>query len=32
MKKEFLAGKNYLYNRLWLLIVLHRWMMNHEAA
>jgi hypothetical protein len=28
LKKEFLAGKNYLYNRLWLLIVLHRWMMK----
>lgn len=25
MIKQFRAGKNYLYNRLWLLIVLHYW-------
>ena len=23
---QFLEGKDYLYNRIWLLIVLHRWM------
>jgi asparagine synthase (glutamine-hydrolysing) len=25
LKKDFFKGKDYLYNRLWLLIVLHRW-------
>jgi asparagine synthase (glutamine-hydrolysing) len=25
LKKDFFSGKDYLYNRLWLLIVLHRW-------
>ena len=25
LKKDFLAGKDYLYNRLWLLILLHKW-------
>lgn len=31
LKKEFFAGNNYLYNRLWLLIVLHQWMINHTG-
>ncbi|MDJ1503375.1 asparagine synthase (glutamine-hydrolyzing) [Xanthocytophaga agilis] len=26
MKKEFFAGKKYVYNRLWTLIILHRWL------
>ena len=26
IKKEFIDGKNYLYNRIWHLIVLHRWL------
>lgn len=26
LKVDFFAGKNYLYNRLWLLIVLHKWL------
>jgi asparagine synthase (glutamine-hydrolysing) len=26
MKEDFFAGKDYLYNRLWLLIVLHKWL------
>ncbi|RYG40487.1 MAG: hypothetical protein EOO01_27220, partial [Chitinophagaceae bacterium] len=25
LKKRFLAGESYLYNRLWTLIVLHKW-------
>jgi asparagine synthase (glutamine-hydrolysing) len=25
LKKEFLAGREYLYNRLWVLIILHKW-------
>ena len=25
LKKEFLAGRDYLYNRLWVLILLHKW-------
>ncbi|MBI5217580.1 MAG: asparagine synthase (glutamine-hydrolyzing) [Bacteroidia bacterium] len=26
LKKEFFAGKDHLYNRLWLLIILHCWL------
>jgi asparagine synthase (glutamine-hydrolysing) len=26
LKKEFFSGKTFLYNRLWILIVLHRWL------
>lgn len=26
LKKQYLAGKNYLYNRLWAIIVLHWWL------
>jgi asparagine synthase (glutamine-hydrolysing) len=26
LKKSFFSGRKYLYNRLWLLIVLHKWM------
>jgi asparagine synthase (glutamine-hydrolysing) len=29
--KEFFAGKNYLYNRIWALIVLHKWLKNNSA-
>ena len=30
LKQEFNSGKNYLYNRLWVLIVLHKWLeKNH---
>ncbi|HEX2630105.1 MAG TPA: asparagine synthase (glutamine-hydrolyzing) [Chitinophagaceae bacterium] len=25
LKQEFLAGRDYLYNRLWVLILLHKW-------
>jgi asparagine synthase (glutamine-hydrolysing) len=25
LKKEFYAGREYLYNRLWVLILLHKW-------
>lgn len=26
LKEKFLGGKDYLYNRVWLLIVLHKWL------
>lgn len=29
LKKQFIAGNDYLYHRIWLLIVLHRWMVKH---
>ena len=29
LKKKFLAGEHYLYNRLWNLVVLHRWFEQH---
>lgn len=29
MKKQYRSGQNYLFNRLWLLIVLHQWMVRH---
>jgi asparagine synthase (glutamine-hydrolysing) len=29
MKKEFHHGSNYLYNRIWLLIVLHKWLIKN---
>ncbi|HEX5652239.1 MAG TPA: asparagine synthase (glutamine-hydrolyzing) [Chitinophagaceae bacterium] len=28
--KEFLGGKDYLYNRLWALVLLHKWMMEKK--
>jgi asparagine synthase (glutamine-hydrolysing) len=32
LKADFFAGKSYLYQRLWLLILLHKWVLknNHE--
>jgi asparagine synthase (glutamine-hydrolysing) len=30
LKTAFLNGDDYLYNRLWVLIVLHKWSVNHE--
>jgi asparagine synthase (glutamine-hydrolysing) len=30
MKKQYKAGAEYLFNRLWLLIVLHQWMVAHK--
>lgn len=30
LKKDFFAGKDYLYNRIWLLIVLHRWLQKNQ--
>jgi asparagine synthase (glutamine-hydrolysing) len=30
LKKEFLGGKDYYYSRLWLLIILHKWMKRHH--
>ncbi|MEI6817854.1 MAG: asparagine synthase (glutamine-hydrolyzing) [Bacteroidota bacterium] len=29
IKKEFYNGNNYLYNRIWLLIVLHKWLIKN---
>jgi len=32
LKEDFLKNKqSYLYNRLWLLIVLHKWLIKNEA-
>ena len=28
LKNDFLGGKDYLYNRLWALILLHKWMIE----
>jgi asparagine synthase (glutamine-hydrolysing) len=30
LKKEFLAGKDYLYHRLWVIIVLHKWWKENQ--
>jgi asparagine synthase (glutamine-hydrolysing) len=30
LKKEFLGGKGFLYNRIWLLIVLHKWLRKNS--
>jgi asparagine synthase (glutamine-hydrolysing) len=30
LKDNFTAGKDFLYNRLWLLIVLHNWLEKHN--
>lgn len=30
LKKEFFGGKKYLYNRLWTLIVLHKWLLKNK--
>jgi asparagine synthase (glutamine-hydrolysing) len=30
LKKEFLAGKDYLYHRLWAVIVLHKWWKENQ--
>jgi asparagine synthase (glutamine-hydrolysing) len=30
LKKEFLNGKDYYYSRLWILIILHKWMKKHQ--
>jgi asparagine synthase (glutamine-hydrolysing) len=32
LKKDFLSGKNYLYNRLWLIIVLHKFLLNRQVS
>jgi len=29
--KEFFSGRDYLYNRVWLLIVLHKWFMKNVS-
>jgi asparagine synthase (glutamine-hydrolysing) len=30
LKKKFFEGKIYLYNRIWILIVLHKWFIKHH--
>jgi asparagine synthase (glutamine-hydrolysing) len=30
LKEKFLSGDDFLYNRLWALAVLHRWMIKHR--
>jgi asparagine synthase (glutamine-hydrolysing) len=30
LEREFLAGREYLYHRLWLCIVLHKWLIEHQ--
>lgn len=32
LKKEFLGGKDYYYNRIWLLIILHKWLKKNAPA
>jgi asparagine synthase (glutamine-hydrolysing) len=32
LKAEFFAGKDYQYNKLWLIIALHKWMIQHQSA
>jgi asparagine synthase (glutamine-hydrolysing) len=29
LKKDFINGKDYLYNRIWILIVLHKWLVKN---
>lgn len=29
--KQFMQGNDFVYNRLWLLIVLHRWLLKHVS-
>lgn len=31
-KSDFLAGADYLYNRIWLLIVLHNWLQKNQSS
>lgn len=30
LTKDFFDGKDYLYNRLWVLIILHKWLKEHR--
>jgi asparagine synthase (glutamine-hydrolysing) len=30
LKKDFFEGKNYLYNRIWILIILHKWLQKNS--
>jgi asparagine synthase (glutamine-hydrolysing) len=30
LKKDFFNGKDYYYSRLWLLIILHKWLLKHH--
>ena len=32
LKREFLSGKDYYYSRLWLLIILHKWLKKHNPV
>ena len=31
LKRAFLSGRNYLYNRLWALILLHKWYLEKHS-
>lgn len=31
LKREFNSGQSYLYNRLWVIIVLQKWLMKHDS-
>ncbi len=31
IKQQYYSGKSYLYNRIWLLLVLHKWVMIHKT-
>lgn len=30
LKKDFINGKNFLYNRIWLIIILHKWLLKNS--
>jgi asparagine synthase (glutamine-hydrolysing) len=32
LKKSFFQGQEYLYNRIWVLVVLHKWMKDNKAV
>jgi asparagine synthase (glutamine-hydrolysing) len=32
LKKEFLDGKDYYYNKIWLLIILHKWLKKNASG
>jgi asparagine synthase (glutamine-hydrolysing) len=31
LKKDFFDGKDYLYNKIWILVILHKWLLKHQA-
>lgn len=32
LKSDFLKGKSYLYNRIWILIILHKWLRKNSSC